>query len=284
MVERPSSRAGGIAAAGLLVVVGLFSVHCTSLGSELTHGDEEGNGETTRRVMRDAGPDERIGNGTAADTTAGDETETSTTCTHDCATEGDKRCSPTTNAGTEICTADSAGCRKWTAGTDCATDTTCDKTANDGSCVAGCVSDPGCSAANVEQATCSANGTSEKTCKQEGACFVFKTTRTGILQECTTPLYCGKTLGQRMRCETSTVGACTAHDAVTVPCPAGTACTGLGQCTATCTNACTKGATRCVSGAPRSTEVCTTAATGCTVWTAGTSCSPDSTCSNGSCS
>ncbi len=41
--------------------------------------------------------------------------------------------------------------------------------------------------------------------------------------------------GRRLSCNASAAGACTQHVAVYDDCPAGTACTGAGECTATTT-------------------------------------------------
>jgi hypothetical protein len=156
-------------------------------------------------------------------------------CTDECATEGQKRCSTTSVSSTEVCKMGEGGCRAWTPGADCDASSSCDKTKNDGTCQAGCSNDAGCSAANAGVAHCTADGTTELTCTQVGACYVFKTTRSGIAQECVSPTYCGAASGRRLTCTASAAGACTQHVATYDDCPAGTACTGAGVCTATTT-------------------------------------------------
>lgn len=157
-------------------------------------------------------------------------------CSDACASEGLKRCSTTSLSGTEICKMGESGCRAWVAGADCEANFSCDKTKNDGTCKAGCSNDDGCSASNAGEAHCSADGSTELTCTQVGACYVFKTTRTDVPQECTSPTYCGAASGRRISCNASAAGACTQHVAVYDDCPAGTACTGAGVCTATTTS------------------------------------------------
>jgi len=157
-------------------------------------------------------------------------------CTDECATEGQKRCSTTSLSGTEVCKMGEGGCRAWTPGADCDANFSCDKTKNDGSCQAGCSSDAGCSATNAGVAHCTADGTTELTCTQVGACYVFKTTRSGVAQECVSPTYCGSASGRRLSCTASAAGACTQHVAAYDDCAAGTACTGAGVCTATTTS------------------------------------------------
>ena len=156
-------------------------------------------------------------------------------CTDDCATEGQKRCSTTSLSGTEVCRMGEGGCRTWTPGADCDANFSCDKTKNDGSCQAGCSSDAGCSATNAGVAHCTADGTTELTCTQVGACYVFKTTRSAVVQQCVSPSYCGSASGRRLSCVASAAGACTQHVAAYNDCPSGTACTGAGVCTATTT-------------------------------------------------
>jgi hypothetical protein len=157
-------------------------------------------------------------------------------CSDTCASEGLKRCSTTSASGTEICKKGESGCRAWVAGADCDPNFSCDKTKNDGSCVAGCTNDDGCSAANAGEAHCTADGTTELTCTQVGACYVFKTTRSDVQQDCVSPTYCGAASGRRISCNASAAGACTQHVAVYNDCPTGTACTGAGVCTATSTS------------------------------------------------
>ncbi len=278
------ARSQGIAAAALLIVTALFSAHCSSVKGTTEGG--EGDGETTRGRRNTTQPegDDIVLGGTTADPIEGDtENSTSATCTNDCAAEGDKRCSSTANAGTEVCTLGTNGCRAWTPGTDCATNTTCDKTANDGTCVAGCVSDAGCSAANVNQTSCSTDGKTERKCTQEGACFVLKTSRTNILQQCVSATYCGSS--GRISCVASAAGACTQHAAVANPCPSGTTCEGAGECVSSCTNdagcsAATSGDYKCT--AARSRQRCALSGA-CYKWTSAASCSPDATCSGGAC-
>ncbi len=156
-------------------------------------------------------------------------------CTDECATEGHKRCSTTSLSGTDVCKMGESGCRAWGPGKDCDANFSCDKTKNDGTCQAGCSNDDGCSAANAGVAHCTADGTTELTCTQVGACYVFKTTRSDVAQECLSPSYCGAASGRRLSCNASAAGACTQHVAVYNDCPSGTACTGAGVCTATTT-------------------------------------------------
>ena len=156
-------------------------------------------------------------------------------CTDECATDGQKRCSTTSLSGTDVCRMGEGGCRAWTPGADCDAASSCDKAKDDGSCKAGCSNDAGCSAANAGVARCTADGTTELTCTQVGACYVFKTTRSGIAQQCVSPTYCGATSGRRLSCVASAAGACTQHIATYNDCPAGSACTGAGVCTATTT-------------------------------------------------
>jgi hypothetical protein len=156
-------------------------------------------------------------------------------CTDDCATEGQKRCATTSLSGTEVCRMGEGGCRAWTPGADCDANFSCDKTKNDGSCQAGCSNDEGCSASNAGDAHCTADGTTELTCTQVGACYVFKTTRSDVAQDCVSPTYCGAASGRRISCNASAAGACTQHVAVYNDCPTGTACTGAGVCTTTTT-------------------------------------------------
>lgn len=328
----------------LALFTAVLSAHCAV---PYFPEDDMPTGNDTGKKRTEGGGDETpVGTSTTApsgtDTTKDTETEERTdgACTHLCDVEGAKRCSSTGSAGTEICKVSSDGCRKWTAGEDCAADYTCDKTLNDGTCKAGCINDVGCAASNVGSARCSSDGKTETTCSKSGACYVWKTTRTGVAQQCVSPTYCGPTTGRRMSCVASAAGACTQHVATFNDCPTGTACSGAGQCTATCTNdsgcssanlyavkcngsrsrlscqksglcykwlattacspdetckattgscvasctnACTKNTTRCVAGSSRSTQICVTGSSGCTVWATGTSCSPDETCSNGVC-
>jgi len=156
-------------------------------------------------------------------------------CKDQCATEGQKRCSTASASSTEVCRMSEAGCRVWSAGADCDANFSCDKTKNDGTCQAGCSNDAGCSATNAGEAHCTEDGTTELTCTQVGACYVFKTTRSDVPQDCTSPTYCGAASGRRISCMTSAAGACTQHVAVYDDCAAGTACTGAGVCTATTT-------------------------------------------------
>lgn len=156
-------------------------------------------------------------------------------CTDECTTEGQKRCSSTSASGTEICKMGEGGCRTWTPGTDCEANFSCDKTKNDGTCQAGCTSDEGCSAANAGVAQCTEDGTTELTCTQVGACYVFKTTRSDIAQDCVSPSYCGAASGRRISCIASAAGACTQHVAVYNDCPTGSTCGGAGVCTTTTT-------------------------------------------------
>lgn len=166
-----------------------------------------------------------------------------TDCTSTC-TEGAKRCSATAGAGTEVCAKGLNGCFDWTQGADCGANSSCDKDKNDGTCVAGCVNDAGCSAANSGAETCTAEGgRSRIQCKKVGACFQW-----------------------------TTASSCSPDEA----CHSGTC-----QSVPSCTNVCTLNALRC-SGA-RGVEQCVKATTGCTVWQSAHSCSPDETCTNGTC-
>ena len=157
-----------------------------------------------------------------------------TRCTDEC-TAGQKRCSITSLAGTEICQMGEGGCRAWAPGPDCDATSSCDKTKNDGTCKAGCANDAGCSATNAGVARCTADGKSELTCTQVGACYVFRTTRSNVPQDCVSAAYCGAGTGRRISCNASAAGACTQHLAVYNDCPTGTTCTGAGACTATST-------------------------------------------------
>lgn len=157
-----------------------------------------------------------------------------TRCTDEC-TEGQKRCSTTSLAGTEICQMGEGGCRTWSPGVDCDASSSCDKDKNDGTCKAGCSNDVGCSATNAGVARCSEDGTTELTCTQVGACYVFRTTRSNIPQDCVSAAYCGAASGRRITCTASAAGACTQHIAYYNDCPTGTTCTGAGACTATTT-------------------------------------------------
>ena len=162
-------------------------------------------------------------------------------CTDECATEGQKRCSTTSLSGTEACRMGEGGCRAWSPGADCAANFSCDKAKDDGTCKAGCSNDPGCSASNAGVAHCTADGTTELTCTQVGACYVFKTTRSSVAQDCVAPSFCGAASGRRLSCVASAAGACTQHVAFYNDCPAGTACTGAGVCTTTTTTTTTGG-------------------------------------------
>jgi hypothetical protein len=156
-------------------------------------------------------------------------------CTDEC-TAGEKRCGATSLAGTEICQTGEGGCRTWAPGPDCDASSSCDKTKNDGTCKAGCENDAGCSAANAGVARCTEDGTTELTCTQVGACYVFRTTRSNIPQDCISAAYCGAASGRRINCIASAAGACTQHIAQYNDCPTGTTCTGAGACTTTTTN------------------------------------------------
>lgn len=207
-----------------LVVTALLCAHC----SKPYFGEDDDlfspNARTTDALP--AGDEDAPldpANNTPADADKSEpEQRTDGACTHECDTEGEKRCSATSNSGTEVCKRASDGCRKWTNGADCAADYACDKAKNDGTCKAGCANDSGCSAANVNSARCTSDGKTELTCTKSGACYVWKTTRTNVLQECTSPTYCGPTTGRRMSCVVSAAGVCTQHDAVYNDCPSGT--------------------------------------------------------------
>jgi hypothetical protein len=177
-------------------------------------------------------PEVALGDPTAAPDLEG-QAPNAPKCSDECATEGQKRCSTASASGTEVCKMSEGGCRMWTPGADCEADFSCDKTKNDGSCQAGCSNDDGCSATNAGVAHCTADGTTELTCTQVGACYVFKTTRSDVAQDCMSPTYCGAASGRRVSCVASAAGACTQHVAAYNDCPAGTACTGAGVCTAT---------------------------------------------------
>ncbi|MDB5218513.1 MAG: hypothetical protein JWO86_6440 [Myxococcaceae bacterium] len=177
-------------------------------------------------------PEVALGDPTAAPDLEG-QTPNAPKCSDECATEGQKRCSTASASGTEVCKMSEGGCRVWTPGADCEADFSCDKTKNDGTCQAGCSNDDGCSATNAGVAHCTADGTTELTCTQVGACYVFKTTRSDVAQDCVSPTYCGAASGRRVSCVASAAGACTQHVAAYNDCPAGTACTGAGVCTAT---------------------------------------------------
>jgi hypothetical protein len=178
-------------------------------------------------------PDVVLGDPTAAPDLEGSGQTPSAHCSDACAAEGQKRCSTASASGTEVCKMAESGCRAWTAGADCAANFSCDKTKNDGTCQAGCTNDDGCSASNAGVAHCTTDGTTELTCTQVGACYVFKTTRNDVAQDCVSATYCGAASGRRVSCVASAAGACTQHVATYNDCPAGTACTGAGVCTAT---------------------------------------------------
>lgn len=180
-------------------------------------------------------PEVALGDPTAAPDLEGSGQTPSAHCTDECSTQGQKRCSTASASGTEVCKMGESGCRSWTAGADCNANFSCDKTKNDGSCQAGCSNDAGCSASNAGVAHCTADGTTELTCTQVGACYVFKTTRSDVAQDCVSPTYCGAASGRRVSCVASAAGACTQHVAAYNDCPTGTACTGAGMCTATTT-------------------------------------------------
>lgn len=201
--------------------------------------DELANSPSTKQKVKDAPEGDGTADVVLGEPTRAPDLEHTTTgaqCTDECATEGEKRCSATSLSGTEVCRKFESGCRTWAPGTDCAANFSCDKTKNDGTCKAGCSNDPGCSATNAGVAHCTADGTTELTCTQVGACYVFKTTRSGVAQECVAPTYCGAVSGRRNSCVASAAGACTQHVAMYNDCPTGTACTGAGVCTATTTS------------------------------------------------
>jgi hypothetical protein len=205
-------------------------------------------------------------------------------CKDEC-TAGVRRCSNDNNSGTELCVKASDGCNRWMQGPDCASDATCDRAKNDGTCKAGCVNDTGCSASAVGVRKCSPNQTAELTCTQSGSCFVFKTTRSNIPQECTgSGNFCSN---GRKQCVASSSGVCTQHTIVSNPCPSGTVCSG-GSCVSTCTNdfgcsASNAFATKCNPEGSRSRLQCLRTTDGCYKWTSATSCSSTETCSSGNC-
>jgi hypothetical protein len=221
-----------------VVVGGAVAAGCATVPIE----DDLATGADTKD--KNKGTPQEGDDGTAPDVVLGEPTRapdlehpttTGPQCTNDCATEGQKRCSTTSLSGTEVCRMGEGGCRAWTPGTDCDANFSCDKAKNDGTCKAGCTNDVGCSATNAGVAHCTADGTTELTCTQVGACYVFKTTRTAVAQECVSPSYCGAASGRRLSCVASAAGACTQHVFTYNDCPTGTACTGAGVCTATTT-------------------------------------------------
>jgi len=315
---------------------GLVSLHCG--GPQIDDLDVAGS--TVKASQDDEDKTEEADEpvtATPTNTAGGDPFQT---CTDEC-NEGAKRCSTSSTSATEICSKGAGGCTKWVAGADCPEDFSCDKAKNNGSCTAGCSSDPGCDATLIGTKRCSTAGTTELACTKSGACYNFKTSRTGIPQQCTTPAFCS--YGARYVCQASANGACTQRVIVSSPCGTNQACQGAGQCvttctndagcsastvnseqcdyegsrgkarcvksgacykwvvatacsstekcqggtcvssSASCTNACTLNASRCVTGASRSRQVCVNGSAGCTVWATGTSCAPDETCSNGTC-
>lgn len=149
----------------------------------------------------------------------------------DACTVGSKRCSATSGGGTEVCAKGASGCTLWTQGADCAAGSSCDKTRNDGSCVAGCTNDVGCSASNLGSETCATEGgRSRIKCTKVGECFRW-----------------------------AAASSCSPDEA----CHAGT-------CASKCTDACTLNTARCAGGRSRDMCVkgadgCTTwkATTGC---------------------
>jgi hypothetical protein len=172
------------------------------------------------------------------------ETPQEVACEHECAT-GDKRCGDADGPGasTQVC-AEVDGCRRFTQGPDCAGDTSCDRSKNDGSCKAGCANDPGCHELTVglEQCAPATGARSRVMCKREGSCFEWLATT-----------------------------ACSPDER----------CSG-GRCVASCTNACSSGASRCVSGDAKSMERCSVGTNGCTSW-AKIACAASHFCTGGTC-
>jgi len=267
-------------------------VACSTPDVTSADADLEGSHTGVKKDVSDKNTDHNNENGTTnteqetnsnTDNSGGlDPNATDTkSCTDEC-TGGTKRCSLTSNSTTELCVKASDGCNRWIQSTECASDAACDRAKNDGTCKAGCINDNGCSATNVGTRRCSPNGTAEETCQASGSCFVFKTTRTNILQECTgTGNFCS--FGARKTCVASQVGTCMQHAIASNPCASGTTCSG-GQCISTCTNdvgcsASTVNAERCAPIGSRSKQRCARGTTdSCYHWTATTSCSPDETC------
>ncbi len=66
-------------------------------------------------------------------------------------------------------------------------------------------------------------------------------------------------------------------------CPTNTVCDATSiACVATCTNACTEGATQCTANGTK-TQICKKGANGCTAWANGTTCDTAQTCKAGKC-
>jgi hypothetical protein len=203
-------------------------------------------------------------------------------CTDQCVVD-EKRCSSTSSAGTEVCVKATDGCTRWTQGPDCEIGTQCDGGTNNGTCKQGCSSDPGCSSANVGAKRCSSTGAAELTCTAAGSCFVFRTTRSGIPQECNGQgAFCSS--GQRFSCVASPAGACVQHKLQANPCASGSVCSG-NSCVATCTNdpgcsAAREGIAECAGTTAR--RRCARVGS-CFEWISTTSCAAGATCANGAC-
>src|SRR5689334_15396173 len=111
-----------------LVVVGCAAPPAATFGEDNLTGDEKNNDPNPSK------PDDAKG---ATEPGAND---AAPTCNDQCA-DGQKRCADASTAGTEVCVKAADGCLRWTQSADCAVDYTCDKTKNDGTCVAGCTND-----------------------------------------------------------------------------------------------------------------------------------------------
>lgn len=203
-------------------------------------------------------------------------------CKDACTTAGTKRCAPSSAAGVEVCAKGADGCLAWTQDQDCPANSSCDTAKNDGTCKAGCTNDAGCSATNVGAARCVSNNTAEQTCTQSGACYVWKTTRTNVPQQCSASSCSG---GQRYLCVASAAGACTQHVKQLSACPAlNPNCEGAGVCTcndAGC-SAANANATKCVTEGGRSRLICQLSS-GCYKWLSTSACAPDAVCQAGNC-
>lgn len=253
--------------AKVFVVATLVVASC----AQPNFGEEEppSDAPTPRRSRGDEGTSEILGDPVPADLEP-----PPTPCTDACNAVGAKRCSASGNTGTEICGRGPEGCLAWTQGPDCEAGSTCDMAKNDGSCRAGCTNDPGCDASREGTTQCAPTGTAEQICSKVGACWVFKTGRTGIPQQCKSGVSCAG--NARQVCTASPAGACTQHVLSTQPCPAGTVCQGAGQCVATCTNACVENTSVCANNA---VFTCKRGANGCTSYVTTDSCgAKDATC------
>ncbi len=207
------------------------------------------------------------------------------TCKNGCQNTGASEC--VDNSGTpavHTCQTQANGCLGWSAPQNCPSGQTCAS----GQC--------GCASTCPKGATqCNQDGSGFETCQtQADGCLGWSTA-----QACPGGQTCSSG-----RCASTCTDACAANatqcssDAsgvetcaqqsngclgwsAAVACDSGKTCSG-GQCKTTCTNVCTKDATRC---APDGAEIqtCNLQANGCTDWSAAVACPAGQTCSNGQC-